>query len=96
MGGSSARGVRASAGVGGGAAAGQDYAVGEGSCRLRRAGIVLALVQGRSGGQIAEMFAASPWYVGEVLRAFKDTGSRHWTQNGAAAGHLSSVRPRAS
>jgi hypothetical protein len=32
--------------------------------RLRRAGIVLASVQGRTTAQIAEMFAASEGYVG--------------------------------
>jgi transposase len=42
--------------------------------RLRRAGVVLASVQGRSVTQIAEMFAASPGYVREVIHAFNDTG----------------------
>ena len=34
--------------------------------RLRRAGVVLASVQGRSAGEIAMMFAASENYVREV------------------------------
>jgi transposase len=42
--------------------------------RLRRAGIVLASVQGRSAAQIAAMFAASEGYVREVIHAFNDTG----------------------
>jgi transposase len=42
--------------------------------RLRRAGIVLASVQGRSVPEIAEMFAASEGYVREVIHAFNDTG----------------------
>jgi transposase len=42
--------------------------------RLRRAGIVLASVQGRDAAEIAEMFAASEGYVREVIHAFNDTG----------------------
>jgi transposase len=42
--------------------------------RLRRAGIVLASVQGRNVTQIAEMFAASPGYVREVIHTFNDKG----------------------
>jgi transposase len=48
--------------------------------RLRRAGIVLASVQGRSAAEIAVMFAATEGYVREVIHAFNDFGSRHWTQ----------------
>jgi transposase len=42
--------------------------------RLRRAGIVLASVQGRTAAQIAEMFAASEGCVREVIHAFNDIG----------------------
>jgi transposase len=42
--------------------------------RLRRAGIVLASVQGRSAAEIAALFAASPGYVREVIHAFNETG----------------------
>jgi transposase len=42
--------------------------------RLRRAGIVLASMQGRTAGQIAQLFAASEGYVREVIHAFNDTG----------------------
>ncbi|MFD1521774.1 IS630 family transposase, partial [Pseudonocardia yunnanensis] len=41
--------------------------------RLRRAGIVLASMQGRTAAQIAQMFAATEWYVREVIHAFNDT-----------------------
>lgn len=44
--------------------------------RLRRAGIVLASVQGRSATEAAVMFAASPQYVREVIHAFNEQGSR--------------------
>jgi transposase len=42
--------------------------------RLRRAGIVLASVQGRSVGQIVVMFGASDGYVREVIHAFNESG----------------------
>jgi transposase len=42
--------------------------------RLRRAGIVLASVQGRSAAEAAAMFAATPQYAREVIRAFNETG----------------------
>ncbi|WP_240522059.1 IS630 family transposase [Amycolatopsis vastitatis] len=42
--------------------------------RLRRSGIVLASVQSRSTGEIAEMFAATEGYVREVIHAFNDSG----------------------
>ena len=42
--------------------------------RLRRAGIVLASVQGRPAPVIAQMFAATEGYVREVIHAFNDTG----------------------
>lgn len=42
--------------------------------RLRRAGIVLASVQGRSAAQIAVMFAANEGYVREVIHAFNESG----------------------
>jgi len=42
--------------------------------RLRRAGIVLASVQGRSAGDIAVMFAATDGYVREVIHAFNEQG----------------------
>jgi transposase len=42
--------------------------------RLRRAGVVLASVQGRSAGEIAMMFAASENYVREVIHAFNAQG----------------------
>ncbi len=42
--------------------------------RLRRAGIVLASVQGRPVSVIAQMFAATEGYVREVIHAFNDTG----------------------
>jgi pimeloyl-ACP methyl ester carboxylesterase len=41
--------------------------------RLRRAGVVLASVQGRSASEIAQMFAASEGYVREVIHAFNET-----------------------
>jgi len=42
--------------------------------RLRRAGIVLASVQGRSAGDVAVMFAAGDGYVREVIHAFNEHG----------------------
>jgi hypothetical protein len=42
--------------------------------RLRRVGIVLASVQGRSVSEAAAMFAASPQYVREVIHAFNEQG----------------------
>jgi transposase len=42
--------------------------------RLRRSGIVLASVQGRSAGEIAAMFAATEGYVREVIHAFNSSG----------------------
>jgi transposase len=42
--------------------------------RLRRAGIVLASVQGRPASEIAMMFAATENYVREVIHAFNDQG----------------------
>jgi transposase len=42
--------------------------------RLRRAGIVLASVQGRPASDIAMMFAATENYVREVIHAFNDQG----------------------
>jgi helix-turn-helix protein len=42
--------------------------------RLRRAGIVLASVQGRAAGEIAVMFAATEGYVREVIHAFNELG----------------------
>ncbi|MFF4597234.1 hypothetical protein [Amycolatopsis sp. NPDC001319] len=63
---------------------------------MRRAGIVLASVQGRSAGEIAMMFAASENYVWEVIHAFNAQGFAALAQNGAAADRLNSVRPSAS
>src|SRR3954451_2822906 len=42
--------------------------------RLRRAGIVLASVQGRSAAEAAAMFAATAQYAREVIHAFNDHG----------------------
>jgi transposase len=42
--------------------------------RLRRAGIVLASVQGRPANEIAVMFAATENYVREVIHAFHEKG----------------------
>jgi transposase len=42
--------------------------------RLRRAGIVLASMQGRSACDAAAMFAASPQYAREVITAFNEQG----------------------
>jgi transposase len=42
--------------------------------RLRRAGIVLASVQGRTAAEAAAMFAAKPQYAREVIHAFNDKG----------------------
>src|SRR4051794_15712907 len=42
--------------------------------RLRRAGVVLASVQGRPASEIAVMFAATENYVREVIHAFNDQG----------------------
>ena len=42
--------------------------------RLRRAGIVLASVQGRSAADAAAMFAASAAYAREVIHAFNEQG----------------------
>ncbi|ALG06405.1 transcriptional regulator [Kibdelosporangium phytohabitans] len=42
--------------------------------RLRRAGIVLASMQGRGAADIAVMFAATDSYVREVIHAFNDLG----------------------
>jgi hypothetical protein len=42
--------------------------------RLRRAGIVLASVQGRSAADAAAMFAATTQYAREVIHAFNELG----------------------
>lgn len=42
--------------------------------RLRRAGIVLASVQGRSATEAAAMFAATAQYAREVIHAFNQQG----------------------
>jgi transposase len=42
--------------------------------RLRRAGIVLASVQGRSAAEAAALFAATPQYAREVIHAFNEKG----------------------
>jgi len=42
--------------------------------RLRRAGIVLASVQGRSASEAAAMFAMKPQYAREVIHAFNSSG----------------------
>jgi transposase len=42
--------------------------------RLRRTGVVLASMQGRSAGEIAVMFAATEGYVREVIHAFNESG----------------------
>jgi transposase len=42
--------------------------------RLRRAGIVLASVQGRSAAEAAAMFAMKPQYAREVIHAFNEQG----------------------
>jgi transposase len=42
--------------------------------RLRRAGIVLASMQGRTATEAAAMFAAKPQYAREVIHAFNDKG----------------------
>lgn len=42
--------------------------------RLRRAGIVLASVQGRSASEAAGMFAATAQYAREVIHAFNERG----------------------
>jgi transposase len=42
--------------------------------RLRRAGIVLASMQGRSAGEAAAMFAATATYAREVIHAFNEKG----------------------
>ena len=42
--------------------------------RLRRAGIVLASVQGRSAAEAAGMFAMKPQYAREVIHAFNESG----------------------
>jgi transposase len=42
--------------------------------RLRRAGIVLASLQGRTATEAAAMFAAKPQYAREVIHAFNDKG----------------------
>lgn len=64
--------------------------------RLRRAGIVLASVQGRSATEAAAMFAAKPQYVREVIHAFNTEGFAALAQNGAGGGLLSSVPTSAS
>src|SRR6185312_13496920 len=42
--------------------------------RLRRAGIVLASMQGRSPAEAAGMFAATAQYAREVIHAFNEQG----------------------
>lgn len=42
--------------------------------RLRRAGIVLASARGRSAGEAAAMFAATPQYARELIHAFNEKG----------------------
>ena len=42
--------------------------------RLRRAGIVLASLQGRSATEAAAMYAATPAYARDVIKAFNQMG----------------------
>lgn len=42
--------------------------------RMRRAGIVLASMQGRTVGEIAELFAATEHHVREVIHTFNERG----------------------
>jgi hypothetical protein len=60
--------------------------------RLRRAGIVLASMQGRSPAEAAGMFAATAQYAREVIHAFNAQGFAALDPNGAAAGPVSSGR----
>jgi 2-keto-3-deoxy-6-phosphogluconate aldolase len=64
--------------------------------RLRRAGIVLASVQGRSAAEAGAMFAATPQYAREVIHAFNDQGFAALDPNGAGAVLLSSAPTSAS
>jgi hypothetical protein len=61
--------------------------------RLRRAGVVLASVQGRSASEIAQMFAASEGYVREVIHAFNETEFAALDPKRSGGWGVSSVRP---
>src|SRR4051794_14528352 len=63
--------------------------------RLRRGGIVLASMQGRSPAEAAGMFAATAQYAREVIHAFNTQGFAALDPNGAAADPVSSDRPPA-
>jgi hypothetical protein len=51
--------------------------------RLRRAIVVLMSAQGQSVPDITSLMRVSADYVRDVIHAFNERGSRHWTQNGA-------------
>ncbi|MGD9528482.1 MAG: helix-turn-helix domain-containing protein [Dehalococcoidia bacterium] len=56
--------------------------------RLRRAGIVLASVQGRTATVAAAMFAAKLQYAREVIHALNDMGFAALDPEWRGAGHL--------
>lgn len=64
--------------------------------RLRRAGIVLASMQGRSAAEAAAMFAATAQYAREVIHAFNQHGFAALDPNGAGADPVSSAPTPAS
>jgi transposase len=51
--------------------------------RLRRAIVVMMSAQGQSVPDITSLLQVSADYVRDVIHAFNEQGSRHWTQNGA-------------
>ena len=53
--------------------------------RLRRAGIVLASMQGRSPAEAAGMFAATAQYAREVIHAFNEQGFAAMLETGLGA-----------
>ncbi|UUU31896.1 helix-turn-helix domain-containing protein [Streptomyces sp. CA-210063] len=51
--------------------------------KLRRTIVVMMSVQGQSVPDITSLMQVSADYVRDVIHAFNEGGSRHWTQNGA-------------
>jgi transposase len=59
--------------------------------KLRRAIVVLMSGQGQPVPDIAYSLKATEDYVRDVIHAFNERGSTHWTQNGEGAHRTRSV-----
>jgi len=65
--------------------AGPDWADREGPGAVCRAIVVLMSAQGQAVPDITSLMQVSADCVRDVIHAFNERGSRHWTQNGVGA-----------